>query len=883
MPPKSSPPKLLPDILLAKSSLPGHEDWKGTHHLIGHTAAVVESVTTLVDTLGLCLIEQFGLTCELKTLKATARLAAYLHDWGKANDHFQMVVRNDLKSLDQKYRRNPLKQPQMIRHEVASVLLAWEFREWLQQCPDADFMVAIAAAGGHHLKLGGKQGKDTSELGEVREGTGDTCLYWYIRHPYFRKLIRYGVRNLELPNQIKLPRAISERWEIGEIKRDKRQAILDEFATWKPDITMLAVIKALLITGDVIGSASAQVAIDIHEWIRKELNETLTEADLQRVIDARRGKHPLRQFQIDLKEKSTRVTMARAGCGTGKTLGAYNWAQRHAIERKLFFCYPTTGTSTEGFLDYVQDEVESVLLHSRSEVDLELAKTGEEIDNGDETVNETAQKLDSFKAWGAKVSICTVDTVLGLLQCNRRPMYCFPAIANAAFVFDEVHCYDDALFGALLRFIKVVKAPILLMSASFLPAQVEKIRAAVGEPVEIIHGPQDIEEQPRYRFHEVEQPDWKRVQQELADGGKVLWVCNQVNTAIAVYEHAKSLGLNALLYHSRFRYGDRVKHHRDVIFAFKPGAPLDFWFKWFCVIQNAQPLDVKVLHWWYLSFISHLIIGIPVLAVTTQVAEMSLDLSATLLVTQIADPAGLIQRLGRLNRKYCGHALDAIFYPDPAPDKRPYTDKQKADGSNLIQTFGGEVNQAQLANWLEKLGTQSKPKNHFVLLDGKWRSYPAPLREADYTITALLQEDLPKLAAKKKAICKQEASKLYDNLATRFGKNLPELLVRSKELVNAELSRSNLELAVRLKTEIQVFLKQFPKVVRTEWLEFIRNDLSAAKAKLQSECRKLLLDHSIPLRANHTKHWERHKGYLVAPPDEWNYTTEKGAQEIRKR
>jgi CRISPR-associated endonuclease/helicase Cas3 len=93
-------------------------------------------------------------------------------------------------------------------------------------------------------------------------------------------------------------------------------------------------------------------------------------------------------------------------------------------------------------------------------------------------------------------------------------MYCFPAIANAAFVFDEVHCYDDALFGALLRFLKVVKAPVLLMSASFLPAQVEAIRAAVGEPVEIIQGPQDLEEKPRYRFHEVDQPDWERVQME---------------------------------------------------------------------------------------------------------------------------------------------------------------------------------------------------------------------------------------------------------------------------------------------------------------------------------------------------------------------------------
>lgn len=752
MPPKPTPPKLKPDMLLAKSSTPGMADWQGAYHLVGHTAAVVKSVTSLVDCLGDRLIEQFGLICGFNTLRATARLAAYLHDWGKANHHFQLVVR---------HQRNPLEQPQLIRHEIASMLLAWEFREWLQLCPDADFMVALAAAGGHHLKLGGKQGKDTSELGEVREGTGDTCLYWYIRHPYFRKLIRYGVRTLGLPHQIQLPRAISERWEVGEIKRDKRLAVLDAFADWEPDLTLLAVMKALLIAGDAIGSASAQVSIDIHQWIKTELSETLTIADLQNVIDARRGHHPLRQFQIDLKEKSTRVTMARAGCGTGKTLGAYNWAQKHAIGRKLFFCYPTTGTSTEGFLDYVQDEVESVLLHSRSAVDLELARTGEEVDNGDEIVNETDQKLDSFKAWGAKVSICTVDTVLGLLQCNRRPLYCFPAIANAAFVFDEVHCYDDALFGALLRFLKVVKAPVLLMSASFLPSQVKAIRSAVGESVEIIQGPQDLEEKPRYRFHEVNQPDWERVQQELVNGGKVLWVCNQVNTAIAVYEHAKSLGLNALLYHSRFRYGDRVKHHRAVVDGFKPDAP-------------------------------------PVLAVATQVAEMSLDLSATLLVTQIADPAGLIQRLGRLNRRYCDRALDAMFYPeDPKMVGFPYSQDELDTGLALVRSFSGEVNQAQLATWLEQLQVQSQPKDHFVLLDGKWRTYPAALREAGYTVTALLQQDQAMIST----------------------------------LKSSDLPR-----------------------------------------------------YTVPLPTKDIKGWPRHKkGYLIAPADQWGYSSELGAYELKQK
>jgi CRISPR-associated endonuclease/helicase Cas3 len=416
------------------------------------------------------------------------------------------------------------------------------------------------------------------------------------------------------------------------------------------------------------------------------------------VVDERLQGDKLRPFQEQLGDATSRVTLARAGCGTGKTLGAYNWAKRHAVGRKLFFCYPTTGTSTEGFLDYVHDKVDSTLLHTRAAVDLEhlnLHSTGDEDD--------LETKLESFKAWSTKVSVCTVDTVLGLLQCNRRPMYCFPAIAQAAFVFDEVHCYDDKLFGALLRFLEVVKAPILLMSASFLPWQVKAIETAVGEPVHMIQGPKELESQPRYWFHYVDAPDWDRVKAEFQQGGKTLWVCNQVNTAIAVYQEAQQRGLKPLLYHSRYKYGDRVNHHRGVVDRFK---------------QEGS-----------------------VMAIATQVAEMSLDLSATLLVSQIADPAGLIQRLGRLNRRYCGHTLDALFYPDEKVGF-PYMQDELDAGTVLIQSFGKEVCQADLALWLEQAAVQGHPDLDSVWLDGGWRTYPTSLRQAGHTTTVLLEQDV---------------------------------------------------------------------------------------------------------------------------------------------
>ena len=700
--------KLCPNILLAKSFDSGH--WKGSYGLVGHTADVVNAVTVLLENIGQGIINQFDLKCSWEGFRATARLSAYLHDWGKANDHFQMMVRG---------KRDIRENPQLIRHELASMLLAWEYREWLQQCPNADFRTALVAAGGHHLKLGwdSKTQSPNDELGEIRNGSGSDRLYLYTEPQYFRGMLKYGVKALDLPKQLKLSVKPSREWTVNEIK-SKRQLLLEDFIDWQvTDSSFVSVVKALIIAADTVGSALPNTDLKISDWIEKQVSVKLTESEVEQVVNQRLNGQEMRPFQVALGESQLRVTLARAGCGTGKTLGAYNWAKRYAVNRKLFFCYPTTGTSTEGFIDYVHDRVDSVLLHSRSDVDLaHLMLTGDDDD--------ISTKLESFKTWGTKVSVCTVDTVLGLLQCNRRPMYCFPAIAQAAFVFDEVHCYDNRLFGGLLRFLEVVKAPVLLMSASFLPWQLEAIQKAVGKSMEIIEGAKELELLPRYRFHLSDNPDWERVTQELEKTyalpngehicGKVLWVCNQVSTAITVYKDVKQRGLNAVLYHSRYRYQDRVDHHRAVIAAFKGNKP--------------------------------------VIAIATQVAEMSLDLSATLLVSQIANPAGLIQRLGRLNRRYIGRSLDAIFYPDPKV-RFPYSQEDLDSGRTMLETFTDEVSQAALAEWLERSPQQGKPDKETVLFNEikKWQAYPAPCREAGHTVTALLEQDkqiVDKLPAK---------------------------------------------------------------------------------------------------------------------------------------
>ncbi|MGQ9864735.1 MAG: hypothetical protein ACUVSQ_00375 [Pseudanabaenaceae cyanobacterium] len=76
------------------------------------------------------------------------------------------------------------------------------------------------------------------------------------------------------------------------------------------------------------------------------------------------GDRPLRSFQQQMAAAQNRITVVKAGCGTGKTLGAYAWAKEQGQHRQLFLGYPTTGTASQDFLDYaIATHCECTLMH----------------------------------------------------------------------------------------------------------------------------------------------------------------------------------------------------------------------------------------------------------------------------------------------------------------------------------------------------------------------------------------------------------------------------------------------------------------------------------------------------------------------------------------
>jgi len=350
----------------------------------------------------------------------------------------------------------------------------------------------------------------------------------------------------------------------------------------------------------------------------------------------------------------------------------------------------------------------------------------------DDAGDETAVRFDALDAWSTPVVACTADTVLGLVQNSRRGLYAWPALAGSAFVFDEIHAYDDRLFGALLCFLQGVRGvPVLLMTASLPAGRFQAIRGCLerfDESMTVTCGPAELERLPRYlpQVPSAGHNPLGEVAAAVAGGANVLWVCNTVDRAMRFALAAETEGLKPLVYHSRFRYEDRVARHRDVIESFRESRG--------------------------------------VLAVCTQVAEVSLDISADLLVTDLAPVPALIQRLGRLNRRAtpppAGEALPPAmpFVIVEPGTPYPYGTTATPDPFGLarrwLQALGtGPLSQLDLAAHWEKIDNAPSPDPvPSAWLDGGPETRVLELREGTPGITVVLESDAYDVRCRRKGL-----------------------------------------------------------------------------------------------------------------------------------
>ncbi|MBI5488453.1 MAG: CRISPR-associated helicase Cas3' [Deltaproteobacteria bacterium] len=683
--------------MLAKSSN-SPDAPRAAETLGGHTAMVLAAAERLLAVRGAESLAAVGLPgSSLPTLEQIVRLAALMHDLGKASDHFQGMVR---------HRRDA---PQLVRHDALAAWLAWPgqpLHEVVRPAVETDtqYLMAIMAAAGHHRRF------PSAAVAASDSGAGFE-LTLLLSHLDFVRTLALGTDlGVVVPHDL-ADVTVSVGRRSSPVHLFEEWSLDAEKALDASDRMLLAVAKALLIAADVAGSALPRVGQGA-AWVEQTLQPRAGFADLGKVVTHRLGLGVgPRPFQKAVAASSSAVTIVRAGCGTGKTVAAFLWAACRHPGRPLWITYPTTGTATEGFRDYVFDaDVVGRLEHGRAEVDVDIFGLDEV-----GAIGRDLDRLDALRAWGCDVVTCTADTVLGLLQNHRRGLYAWPALAHAAVVFDEVHAYDDRMFGTLLRFLRGLPGvPVLLMTASLPAARLAAIQQAVrrvhGVDPAVVEGPAELEQLPRYRRCQAPDP-FELVGTALAAGGKVLWVTNTVGRCMRVFDDSRRRGWSPIAYHSRFRYVDRVRQHGRAIEAFRTDGPA--------------------------------------LLVSTQVAEMSLDLSADLLVTDLAPVPALIQRLGRLNRRSTPeHQRPAAPFLILPFKGQPYSNAMVVEAKAWLDGLGdGDLSQADLAAaW--KPALQAAPADSTSpWLDGVFATEPGDLREPSPGLTVVLPTDAPAVRA----------------------------------------------------------------------------------------------------------------------------------------
>jgi len=271
------------------------------------------------------------------------------------------------------------------------------------------------------------------------------------------------------------------------------------------------------------------------------------------------------------------------------------------------------------------------------------------------------------RSFMSPVTLTTLDQiVLTFLHVGKYFLKRFH-FRNSIFIFDEFHLYPISGLYILLKFIQKYNQEFdyniktVFMSATVHPA-LENLVSSYISPISFDFT-EEYKRKRRYMYsineEDIVSPAILEKIAKKAQDGNVLVICNTVEKAIKIYlllkRHYKIKKI--LLLHSRFTYKDR-KEKETQLEEFSR-IPKGFVF------------------------------------VSTQVAEVSLDMSFDYLFTELAPLSSLIQRFGRVNRysTFTNNENVKILKPSELVDKRryPYDLDELSLAKSILEEFDGNI------------------------------------------------------------------------------------------------------------------------------------------------------------------------------------------------
>jgi CRISPR-associated endonuclease/helicase Cas3 len=472
-----------------------------------------------------------------------------------------------------------------------------------------------------------------------------------------------------------------------DLEGDSKYAVPEGKAAWENKVKeryKIAGVRAILRLADTrasrieSGESVPELAKFSYDFPHPELN------DVQRIAEK--------------MASNPDVSILRATTGSGKTDGALLWGKKQIVDYKradrMVIAMPTRFTSNALAIN-VQENISSTgLYHSSAWYNRYGNVTLEEKGNAKE-LHKLAQYL------ATPVTVCTIDHLLLSLTGTKEDHHTsFFFLANSAVVFDEADFYDpfvQANLLVLLETLRILKVPVLIMSAT------------IPDSSKSLYGVDNIQNMPADSKPAIRSIVWRGPAETPEDVAGILKgmvrqrtgivYANTVDRAHAYYqwfmqEHERG-GPKPILYHSRYTEPDKKNIEEKLIGALGKEA----WKK-----EGQQPKGIAIL---------------------TQIGEMSINISAPIMLSDICPWDRLAQRAGRLDRFNLSPNGGILYVVEPLKEgilyPAPYGEYQRKNGWVAANAFTQTL--LELKNTFDEVPQYIQPNDFVDWVNGLYPSH----------------------------------------------------------------------------------------------------------------------------------------------------------------
>ena len=356
--------------------------------------------------------------------------------------------------------------------------------------------------------------------------------------------------------------------------------------------------KGVLIAADHLASA-------LYKDVENVSGRLFIKPDLNYYHSRKSELYPLSLVSTDDKRKHTLVT---APTGAGKT----DFLLRRCKGR-VFYTLPFQAS-----INAMYERIKSDLKNTNAEVRLLHAASSLKIDQ--KNIEEKILQ----RHIGASVKVLTPHQMASLVFGTKGYEAMITDLKGCDVILDEIHTYSETTQAIVLKIVEIlysIGCGVHIGTAT-MPAQLySRLIGILGgkENVYEVKLSDDIldtfDRHIIYKVNSLEDVE-HIIEEAIANNQKILFVCNQVKRAQALYQQLAEeyYDVNKMLIHSRFKRGKRSQLESDLKNVYNESTDA-------CIV------------------------------VSTQIVEVSLDISFDVMITECAPIDTLIQRFGRINRK----------------------------------------------------------------------------------------------------------------------------------------------------------------------------------------------------------------------------------------